>query len=264
MAEDTKEKAKEIKQQAKIDAGGWFQARTFPTTILLSREGLETVISQLDFNVKFVDDLTLDTQTRIKRLLQARYGSLTDFSKQVDHTLRISRDNLLDAFYLDVDKIANRIRDGVIIPEKFHDEMMDAIGKHYRKIYREAKGAPLTSIKETWIKQQIESQRPYLNNFRDLLAQKEALNQELTSYVNWRAGLYSERGSFIYERAIMDTWPDTVLINWRLGIAEHCWECPILAQNSPYTKGTLPKIPGEGTTACGTSCKCSLETYSSE
>ena len=258
LADGTKERAKEIKQQAKIDAGGWFQARTFPTTILLSREGLEAVVSQLDFHIDFVDDLTASTQSRIDKLLKVRYGSITDFSKQVDHTLRISRDNLLDAFHLDVDGIANRVRDGIITPAQFHDNMLDTIGKHYRKIYRSAKGVPLTASEEAWIVKEIESQRPYLNNFRDLLTQKKALNQELTSYVNNRAGLYAERGSSIYEYSIINTWDDAILIDWQMSVAEHCWECPILAQNSPYTKQSLPKIPGDGSTACGTNCKCFL------
>jgi len=257
-----KEQSEGIKKQAKIDAGGWFQARTFPTTILLSREGLDAVISTLDWQVDFVDDFKADTWTRIDRLLKARYSSITDFSKQVDHTLRISRDDLLDAFHLDVDGIANRVRDGIILPEKFHDEMMDAIGKHYRKIYRSAKGTPLTIQEEEWVRQQIESQRQYLNNFRDLLTQKKALNQELTSYVNNRAGLYAGRGSSIYEKSTVSNFPDDALISWILGIAEHCWQCPILAQNSPYTKSQLLTIgtPADGaSTACGTSCKCHLE-----
>jgi len=163
VADGTKKQTKEIKKQAKIDAGGWFQARTYPTTILLSREGLDEVIKSLTFQEDFIDDLTQSTQTRIDRLLKARYGSLTDFSKQVDHVLRISRDDLLDTFHLDVDSIANRVRNGVITSEKFHDEMMDAIGKNYRKIYRQAKGSPLTLDEENWLKAQVESQRPYLD-----------------------------------------------------------------------------------------------------
>ena len=262
IAEGTKERAKKIKQQAKIDAGGWFQARTYPTTILLSREGLEAVVSQLDFHIDFVDDLTASTQSRIDKLLKARYSSITDLSKQVDHALRISRDDLLDAFHLDVDGIANRVRDGIITSEKFHDEMMDTIGKHYRKIYRDAKGIPLTANEEAWLAKEIESQRPYLNNFRDLINQKKALNQELTSYVNYRSSLYANRGSSIYEYSTVSNFPNDALISWILGVAEHCWQCPILAQNSPYTKLQLLTIgtPADGSsTACGVSCKCHLE-----
>ena len=259
IVDGTKERAKGIKQQAKIDAGGWFQARTYPTTILLSREGLEAVVSQLDFHIDFVDDLTASTQLRIDKLLKARYGSITDFSKQVDHTLRISRDDLLNAFHLDVDDIANRVRDGIITPAQFHDNMMDAIGKHYRKIYRNAKGIPLTVDEDAWLVKEIESQRLYLNNFRDLLTQKKALNQELTSYVNNRAGLYSERGKSMYERATVTNFPDDVLINWTLQPADHCATCLIYSANNPYTKATLPAYPGDGSTLCKTRCRCILE-----
>jgi len=262
LADGTKKQVKEIKRQAKIDAGGWFQARTYPTTILLSREGLEEVVKGLTFQTDFVDDLTQSTQIRIDRLLKARYGSLTDFSKQVDHTLRISRDDLLDTFHLDVDGIANRVRDGIITPDKFHDNMMDAIGKNYRKIYRQAKGSPLTLDEENWIKAQVESQRQYLDNFRDLLNRKQVMGDELTSYVNYRSSLYANRGSSIYEYSTVSNFPNDALISWILGVAEHCWKCPILAQNSPYTKLQLLTIgtPADGnSTACGVSCKCHLE-----
>lgn len=54
-------------------------------------------------------------------------------------------------------------------------------------------------------------------------------------------------------------------IYWRLGVADHCADCPVLAIGSPYTppgsgKGKeLPTTPGSGGTECLTNCKCFLE-----
>lgn len=46
---------------------------------------------------------------------------------------------------------------------------------------------------------------------------------------------------------------------WRLGMAEHCEDCPRIAAASPYRGHQLPAFPGDGTTQCRTQCHCYLE-----
>lgn len=262
MAVDVKEQVSEAKKKANSDARPKLARGTINVvTTVLSREGLEAVIAGLDFQKDFVDDLNLSTKQRIGRLLQSRYGTATDLKTQVDHALRISRDNVLDNFHDDVAKIAKKMRDGTITSEKFHDDMMSSIRKEYRKMYREGKGSPLEQWEEELIKKQAETQRQYLNNFKGYIDRKEIIGEELTSYVENRAGLYAERGTALYEAGWVSNLPDDVLLNWILQPAEHCSTCPVYAANSPYTKGSLPGFPGEGfnLTECGTNCRCILE-----
>jgi len=55
-----------------------------------------------------------------------------------------------------------------------------------------------------------------------------------------------------------------VVYDWELSpFAHHCsspdgLDCPTLAREGPYTKATLPAIPGDGTTPCGAGCGCRL------
>lgn len=264
MATDVKEQVQEAKKKANSDARPKLARGTVNVvTTVLSREGLEAVIAGLDFQKDFVDDLNLSTKQRIGRLLQSRYGTATDLKTQVDHALRISRDNVLDNFHDDVAKIAKKMRDGAITSEKFHDDMMSSIQKQYRKMYREGKGSPLEEWEEELIKRQAETQRQYLDNFKGYIDRKEIIGEELTSYVDNRAGLYAERGTTMYEAGWVSTLPADILLNWVLGVAEHCPTCPIYATNSPYTKQDIQGrigYPGQGdNTICRTSCKCFLE-----
>lgn len=47
-------------------------------------------------------------------------------------------------------------------------------------------------------------------------------------------------------------------IYWRLGSCDHCGDCPALHAGSPYTRNTLPTVPGNGDTICKTNCCCYL------
>lgn len=45
---------------------------------------------------------------------------------------------------------------------------------------------------------------------------------------------------------------------WHLGGENNCYECPLFAEGSPYTKSTLPAIPGANETPCLFNCNCHL------
>lgn len=47
-------------------------------------------------------------------------------------------------------------------------------------------------------------------------------------------------------------------IFWRLGSCDHCVDCPALSVSSPFTRATLPTLPGNGDTVCKTNCCCYL------
>lgn len=75
-----------------------------------------------------------------------------------------------------------------------------------------------------------------------------------------RVGMYGASAEAAFWRGFLSNVPTTTAIEWRLGLAEHCADCLTFAAGSPYTKGTLPAVPRDGTSRCLSNCKCSLKT----
>jgi len=259
---DTAGKVSEAINIAQSDTVPTLVARqTNVVTIKLSKEGMEEVVAGLSFQSDFVDDLSLSVPKRIDRILEGRYGAISDVRDNLNRAFRIDRDRVLGDFRDEVGRIADKMIDGRITPTQFESQMENSIRRHYAKIYREGKGTPLAKWERDFIERQVESQRQYLSNFKNFIEAKKATGQELTGYVKYRADLYAQRGTAIFETAHVSTLPDDVLLNWTLHPAEHCGVCPIFAANSPYTKATLPGYPGEGfhLTPCGVNCVCTLD-----
>ena len=73
-----------------------------------------------------------------------------------------------------------------------------------------------------------------------------------------RVSMYAQTLDGIEGNAWVEDQGDRVVIDWVLGVAEHCPDCLILAANSPYTKLSLPTTPRAGSTKCLSNCRCSL------
>ncbi len=74
-----------------------------------------------------------------------------------------------------------------------------------------------------------------------------------------RAGLYANGIEGAFNAGAVDAGVEGELIYWRLGVADHCPVCPLLASSSPYTRATLPTVPRAGSTPCQNQCRCFLE-----
>ena len=265
MQKELKGKVAGAKQQARIDANppglvDW--SDTMPVTLRLSREGLEEVIGALDYQVGFMDDFTKSTRDRVLGLTRARYGTFTELRNEVSRTFRIDRDKTMGLFKSDVQGLAQRVIDGTLDVDGFVRQMEGSIGNYYERLYKQGKNVTtLQDWERELIRQQVQGQKQYLDNFGDYIRNKQALGQELTGRVTWRAGLYAERGSAMFEFGVMNAWPDDILIDWKMQPAEHCTTCPIYEGNSPYTKDTLPGFPGEGfnLSECGVNCNCIIQ-----
>jgi hypothetical protein len=255
-------KAKDLEQKARIDANppglvDWTD--TTPVRLALSKEGVEAVVKELQWQKDFVDDLTLDTKTRVSNLLSSRYGGLGEFRQGVERTFRVDRDNAIDAFKKQVRGYGQRVIDGKMSADEFIESMQSSIENHYKSLYRQGKGIQtLQEWEEELILKQAQTQNQYLRNFGDYIRQKQALGKDLTPYITARAELYGERGKSLFEAGNVAQMPDDALLTWQMQPAEHCSTCPIYASNSPYTKQTLPGYPGEGfhLTQCGVRCHC--------
>ena len=250
----------DLVRKAKLDAAPKLTATK--TTVLLSTEGLQEVISSLQWQRNFVDDYSKDVEARVKAIVKGRYSTKLDVRRQINRTFRIDRDLTINKFHKAVDSLAGKVRDGSISPDQFKSMMQQEIDKHYRLLYQEGKGTTsLEKWEDEFIKGQANGQEQYLDNFRRELTMRKGLGQELTGRVNWRANLYAERGSAVFEAGHVGSLPDDVLLTWKMHPAEHCSTCPVYEANSPYTKQSLPGYPGEGfhLTQCGTNCKCSIQ-----
>jgi hypothetical protein len=75
-----------------------------------------------------------------------------------------------------------------------------------------------------------------------------------------RATLYSLKLVGTANSAYVASLEEGAVIRWVLGSAESCEVCPVYAAGGPYTRATLPAVPGDGSTPCVTQCRCHLET----
>ena len=76
--------------------------------------------------------------------------------------------------------------------------------------------------------------------------------------IDARSDLYVLRMRGTAGEGFVEASPD-VQIDWVLGAADHCDDCPEIADMSPYTEDTLWTHPGEGDCPCLGNCACELE-----
>ncbi|OGF05248.1 MAG: hypothetical protein A2W00_04685 [Candidatus Eisenbacteria bacterium RBG_16_71_46] len=79
-----------------------------------------------------------------------------------------------------------------------------------------------------------------------------------------RAEMYVDRLLGTANEAWVRTLPPETVLWWKLSVVDHCADCPVLADGSPYTAATVPGFPGDASTACRTNCKCWLERETGE
>lgn len=253
-------KISEQEKLAKTDAGTRLGG-AFDTSTVLTSTGLQQALGDLTAQTEFFDDVTENLETRIDRLLDATYGTVGDLSLQLDHVLRISREEIIASFESGVGGLADSLRSGRITSQRFKQGMLDKISANYKRAYRAGKGTPLDEFDLDFIKRQVASQEAYLDNFVIGIDATLGAGEKLGANVVRRVKLYSGRATAMYEAGWIQNLTNETLIDWVLGIAEHCETCPIYSGNSPYIKSTLPGLPGEGfnITQCGVNCKCHLE-----
>lgn len=78
--------------------------------------------------------------------------------------------------------------------------------------------------------------------------------------IEQRAELYASRIVGTANEAFALASDLEAMFTWVLGIeADHCGDCPDLADGSPYGAEELPAHPGSNDTECLFRCKCTLE-----
>jgi hypothetical protein len=75
-----------------------------------------------------------------------------------------------------------------------------------------------------------------------------------------RAGMYTPKMESSASWGWVDNHETRQQFNWILGAADHCTDCPILADQSPYYRETLYTMPRQMDTPCMGNCRCRVET----
>ena len=103
----------------------------------------------------------------------------------------------------------------------------------------------------------IDTQSRFANQFVSQLSAGD-LNKPGRMPVASRLKMYSNAFTSGFNAGAIAGGQNDELIFWKLGSCDHCVDCPVLAASGPYTRHTLPTLPGQGQTLCKTNCCCHL------
>ena len=192
--------------------------------------------------------------------------SETDRSK--DET-QSDREWLLAALLAIAVEAEDRISRGVDpeeISAQLKSDWMDALKKAGTSAFK--KGAALRAVefpnrpsdvaaKSERLRSQLERQSNFLSNFADDYVSGATTEPRRMNFMN-RAHLYALSMVGYYNLGALEGGSPNDRIYWRLGACDHCTDCPALHVSGPYTRSTLPTVPGLGQTRCGHWCCCFL------
>ena len=233
---------------------------------MLSSTELENVLVDIAGHRENFVTTSQDTRGRVVQLIENFYGTPEDLSTKVENILRIEKEGMMDDTRALIGAEGRKYKNGSISEERFRQETKGLLRSEYTRAYargkKQASGAgkfDLTSDEVEFVENQVASQMKFFDEFIAQAELQKAAGIE-PKRVEQRARLYGGRVGAMYEAGWVTNLPDDILLDWKLGLPDHCNTCPIYSSNSPYLKDTLPGFPQEGfgVTECGTNCKCSL------
>jgi hypothetical protein len=152
----------------------------------------------------------------------------------------------------DLTALMSDLKDGAVSPKEFEKQVRPLVSQNFRQAFELGRGGKATEGDEEWLKRAVDSEVGYA---RDLAGQV-AKGSDITPDV--RANRYAAALDGVSWNGKVESMPDDTVIHWRLGQAEHCDSCILLAAHSPYDKWSLPTTPRAGDTDCRMNCKCKL------
>lgn len=154
------------------------------------------------------------------------------------------------AYYRELNSLVRRVEERDIDLRTFDREVTQVIDKNFRKAFA------LTADPaehEEYLRGAVESEASYA---------KQMARELRDGSSRWtrqdRVQRYAQALDSVAWNAKVESMPDSVEIDWVLGVAEHCDDCLLVAANGPYSKDTLPTVPRAGDTACHSNCRCKL------
>lgn len=179
-------------------------------------------------------------------------------------------DNLVKRFQDEMNDYLDELIAGKRSPYGFQRGMQAAIRAHYPDAYGygqqvlDPKAIGFDQEDLAAIKAQQQREFGFLKRwYDDLKAQlggpyeKQAI-EKAVGWMRYRVGMYSQALRTLFFQGQVSMVGSGTLIYWNLWPpAQHCIDCPGIAAGSPYTKDTLPTLPGHDV-ACMRNCKCFL------
>jgi len=156
-------------------------------------------------------------------------------------------------YFKQLDGITGDLQSGKINLATYDTRMQDAIQTNFTQVYKANLGRPLDEGDLEYLKRATAEEMKYARAFGT-----DIDNDTLRMPRQQRVGMYSQTLQGIGDHARVEAAPMDSQFVWKLGHAEHCPDCLVLASNSPYTKADLPTTPRAGATRCLSNCECSL------
>lgn len=148
--------------------------------------------------------------------------------------------------------ILAELQQGEIDRKEFAKQAKPVIADGFRRAYEAGVKRPLGEGDEEWLRRAVDAE---MGHAAGLAKQVE---EGGVKDVEFRAGSYAAGLDGVAWNAMVEELPDGAVIHWKLGQAEHCDSCILLAAHSPYDKWSLPTTPKSGDTECRMNCKCRL------
>lgn len=216
--------------------------------------GAEAIIEQ----AKSIDFATLTT-SELRVLMNAIDRVLEVYEDDIGRTMEEAElaDGMaaLKASHYDrINSIAKKLEKGKITLDQFTKEAHRAIGKNFRTAYEMNVGAgAMDAGADEYLRRATSAEMRYAKQFGN-----DIVGGTTRMPISRRAGMYARTLDGIGWNAKVSALPANARIIWKLGVAEHCEDCILLAANSPYTKWNLPTTPKAGATKCLSNCQCKL------
>lgn len=155
----------------------------------------------------------------------------------------------------------NMLLNGTVSKDEYVDLQKNIIESAFNnafllgKMYSQTSENTLTDTEKRMLRNMVTSEKEFMSRFAD-----DVINNNGRMNYNKRLNMYVNSLVAVFTSGKMGYVPEDSIIYWKLGEADkHCLNCLSLANNSPYTKKSLPTVPKAGQTQCLSNCKCYLE-----
>ena len=205
---------------------------------------------------------------RVERNPSLLEASKIDAGNGLAKTARVAFDDLMDDTAVKMGGTLQDLEAGSITGKQALDKMTKDLNRAHKGAYLTGKDritgkkSILSADDKFYLKRVATEEAKFLKGFVDDVVSK-ATKAKRRMGASTRLQLYTRSLRASHHNAMVEYSGGgegsgtTVLISWILGIAEHCEDCLSLAAMSPFTRFSLPAVPGSDT-KCGGNCRCHL------
>lgn len=223
-------------------------------------------MAQASLDVRGANKLVTLSNDRLRHL-----GDVLAKARLSPDEYRRRYDVLFDDIHERMLELAALVTEDEITPAQFRHRAERALKSAYVQAYRYGVGTTdgslaLADDDLTTIANAFAEDKDYLANFSAQIAEgyvpttaAQVAEVEGSMLLDERAVMYANSVRSMFYAGRIARTADDVQIEWVLGATEHCDACLDAADGSPYTKDTLPGLPGAAVCDGLDKCGCSLD-----